>query len=343
MYITRRPKGTEVANSPFLGVYCYAITFGNKQRIQLPTFVLGTKGIVGNVGLSALHLGGIAMARIRFICLFLALGLFAACNQAGQQQSQTQPNNQQPPASEQQAASPQAMQPSAPAEQSAAPAAAQPAARGTTQPATPAVAPQVPAASSGLNVAPAAQPAAAVAPAPSAPPRPQTAVISSGTDLAVRLQDALDSGVNKTGDSFEAILDEDIKVDGKVAVPRGSTITGRLVKVVRSGRVEGRAEMALTLKEIRVRDASYAITTTTISSTAESTKKQDALKIGGGAGIGAAIGAIAGGGKGAAIGAAVGGGAGTAAVVGTRGKEVKYASEQRLTFGLKGDLEVPLP
>ena len=62
--------------------------------------------------------------------------------------------------------------------------------------------------------------------------------------------------------------------------------------------------------------------------------------IGGGAGLGAAIGALAGGGKGALIGAGIGGGAGTGTVLATKGKEIHYSPETRLTFTLARSIEV---
>ena len=67
---------------------------------------------------------------------------------------------------------------------------------------------------------------------------------------------------------------------------------------------------------------------------------RDAKVIGGTAGVGAIIGAITGGGKGAATGAAVGGAAGTGAVLVTKGKEVDYPAESRLTFTLDRELTV---
>ena len=56
---------------------------------------------------------------------------------------------------------------------------------------------------------------------------------------------------------------------------------------------------------------------------AESTKTDDAKKIGVGAGAGALIGGLLGGKSGAGTGAAIGGGAGTALVVTTTGEEVE--------------------
>ena len=58
--------------------------------------------------------------------------------------------------------------------------------------------------------------------------------------------------------------------------------------------------------------------------------KDDAAKVGAASGIGAIIGAIAGGGKGAAIGAIIGGGAGTAGVMTQRGKDIRLDRGQHM-------------
>jgi hypothetical protein len=172
---------------------------------------------------------------------------------------------------------------------------------------------------------------------------PQFATLAEGTSLPVRLQDALDSGVNQTGDTFRTILDKNIEVNGRVVVPRGSVLEGKLSHVARSGRVEGRAQMSLQLQTLTVGKQSYPIQTSILAFEAESTKKKDATKVGVGAGVGALIGAIAGGGKGAAIGAAVGAGAGGATVVATRGKELKFEAEHPLSFKLRDSVDVRLP
>ena len=64
----------------------------------------------------------------------------------------------------------------------------------------------------------------------------------------------------------------------------------------------------------------------------ESHGKSNATKIGGGAALGAIIGAIAGGGKGAAVGTVAGGAAGTGAAAATGKREVEIASETVLSF-----------
>ena len=75
----------------------------------------------------------------------------------------------------------------------------------------------------------------------------------------------------------------------------------------------------------------------------EESKKDDAVKIGGGAAAGAVIGGILGGGKGAATGAALGGGAGTGVVLATRGKEVGLASGASVTATLADAVTVQIP
>jgi hypothetical protein len=281
------------------------------------------------------------MRKSALAVLGLSLAFWIGCGRSGNQQPQgavTPP----PAAADQQAA--QTQPPAQVAEQPA----------GTTQPAA---APQQAAAPAGTPAAaptrtPAPQPAgvptaAPVSPAqpaiqPVTPPAPRTAAIQPGTTIAVRLTQALDSGKNKTGEKFEAALDQALVVGDQTVAPRGSVVTGKLASVEGSGRVEGVAKMSLVLTEIKIGEQVYPISTDTLSFEAEGSKKKDATKIGIGAGVGAVIGAIAGGGKGAAIGAAVGGGAGTATVLATKGKEVKFDSEQKLNFSLKQELTVTL-
>jgi len=62
--------------------------------------------------------------------------------------------------------------------------------------------------------------------------------------------------------------------------------------------------------------------------------------VGGGAGLGALIGGLAGGGKGAAIGALAGAGAGTAGTAFTGNKDVVLPAETALSFKLDQPLEL---
>lgn len=276
------------------------------------------------------------MSRVRFALLVFLLIAFAGCRRSDKESTEQE---QQPAA---QAVPPQPAPESASqieqAESEAAPAA--PAQQKTQKPR------QAPAA----TVTPAPQREAA-SPPPAAtqtqtlapkPPEPVIVTIPSGTSIHVRLQDPLSSATNKTGDTFTALLDQDIVVDGRTVATRGSLLHGKLSNVARSGRVEGRAAMSLQLTSLEAAGKAYPIQTGILAFEAESTKKKDATKVGIGAGVGAVIGAIAGGGKGAAIGAAVGGGAGGATVLATRGKELTFDVEQKLNFALARDVSVKL-
>ena len=64
------------------------------------------------------------------------------------------------------------------------------------------------------------------------------------------------------------------------------------------------------------------------------------MKVGVASGIGAAIGAIAGGGKGAAIGAGAGAAGGTGLVLGTRGEAAELPAETVLSFKLAAPVNV---
>lgn len=282
------------------------------------------------------------MSRLKYALLGLILVAFAGCKPASQDQAAQQPPAQ--PAVQQ----PEAQQAPEPTQAPAAQQSPVQAARQTgtvRQPAQKAAAPaqQTPAVpvQSASNVAPTAV-APAAAPEPVKPPEPKFVTLPSGTPINVRLDSALSTGVNKTGETFRAIVDKDVAVGGKVIAPRGTIVEGKLTNVERSGRVEGRAAMSLQLSNLLLEDQAYALQTDTLSFEAESTKKKDATKVGVGAGIGAVIGAIAGGGKGAAIGAAVGAGAGGATVVATRGKEVVLDAEHQLSFELRRDVSVKL-
>jgi hypothetical protein len=179
-------------------------------------------------------------------------------------------------------------------------------------------------------------------PARPAPPQAQFATLNAGTIMTVRLQDPLDSGVNQSGDTFRAVVDQDLLVGNKVIVPRGSLAEGKLTFVERSGRVSGRAKMSLQLVNLNVDSRSYPLQTDILSFEAEGTKKEDAAKVGVASGIGAGLGAIAGGGKGAAIGAAVGAGAGGAGVAATRGKELQFSAEDAFEFTLNEDVQIKI-
>jgi len=167
--------------------------------------------------------------------------------------------------------------------------------------------------------------------------------VPAGTPLEITLETAVASDTSKVEDTVRGRVAKAVVVSGMTAIPAGTPVKGSVVAVERSGKVKGRASIALRFNEITVGKTPYRIQTTRIVREAEATKGEDAKKIGIGAGVGTAIGAIAGGKKGAAIGAGVGGGAGTAAVMATRGEEVRIPAGATLRTKIDEGVRVTAP
>ena len=179
------------------------------------------------------------------------------------------------------------------------------------------------------------------APAPAAAPASTAGTeIPAGTDIVVRMIDAVDSEQNRVGQTFQASLDEPVMVNGATLIPRGADVVVKLVDDKESGKLTGRTELTLDLVSVKVNDKMVDVNTQTVTQSSSSRGAKTAKMATGGAALGAIIGAIAGGGKGAAIGAASGAGAGTAVGVVTRGQRVHIPSETRLTFRLDNALRI---
>jgi len=175
---------------------------------------------------------------------------------------------------------------------------------------------------------------------PEVPAKPESVIIGEGTPIKVRTESELSTKAAKTGDRFAATLADPIMIEGKVVVPRGSRVEGRVVNSDPGGRVKGVATISVRLTQLRVGDHGVDINTGVVAHKAHTTKRKDAAEIGIGAGVGAAIGALAGGGQGAAIGAGAGGAAGTGLVLATHGDPAVLPAESVLTFKLTAAVSV---
>jgi len=157
------------------------------------------------------------------------------------------------------------------------------------------------------------------------------------------LLDAIDTGTTSAGTEFEGTLAAALVARGVEVAPVGSKVAGKVTNAVSSGRLKRPAELALALTSFTTRDGERVeVSTETWSMKGESHKKRNIEMIGGGAAAGALIGALAGGKKGAAIGGAVGAGGGTGVAAATGKKEIRLATETKLTFKLSAPVTVTL-
>lgn len=197
------------------------------------------------------------------------------------------------------------------------------------------------------DAAPTTQTAQAVTPPPPPPPapappvpQPESFTIPSGTIVRVQTIDRIDSSRNQPGDEFAAIVESPVAVGDRVVIPRNSDARLRLVEARSAGRMTGRSELQLELISITVGEVSYPAQSSVHQQQGSSRGTRTAETVGGGAALGALIGAIAGRGKGAAIGAAVGAGSGAAVQAVTHGEQVKVPPETKLDFTLRAPLTI---
>jgi len=179
------------------------------------------------------------------------------------------------------------------------------------------------------------QEAAAPVHPPPPPPPPKPVVVPVGTILTVRLVQPLSSKTSKAGGTFTASMANPITIDGKMAISQGAEVHGIVRNAKAAGKFKGGATLSLGLTSIIVDGHHYNIVTDDASQATTGKGKRTTGLMVGGAGGGAAIGALAGGGKGAAIGALVGVTAG-AIGAGTTGnkRDIELPSESALSFGL---------
>jgi len=207
----------------------------------------------------------------------------------------------------------------------------------SAQPSTPQSGP-APAQPSGAPAQPgSAQPGPA---APQAPPQPVVVDLPTGTRIRVRLDEDLGSKISQPGDSFTATVSDDVVVNGQTIIAHGSRADGTVIDAKPLGRFKGGALLDVKLTRVHTNWGSYPVETSSIDRAEKGKGKRSAGFIGGGAGLGAIIGGIAGGGKGAAIGALAGGGAGTAGTAFTDNKQIVLPAETPLTFNLEHSVHI---
>jgi hypothetical protein len=173
------------------------------------------------------------------------------------------------------------------------------------------------------------------------PPPPPPIVVPAGTALVVTVDQALSSKTSQAGQTFLATLARPVTVDGEVAIPKGSSVMGTVLRAKEKGKIKGQGELALSLNSISIRGKNYTINTGSLDSTIKGKGKRTAATTGGGAAGGALIGGLAGGGKGAGIGALAGAAGGFLGGAFTGNKQIEIPAESALTFTLSKSVTLP--
>jgi len=172
--------------------------------------------------------------------------------------------------------------------------------------------------------------------------------IPRNTVLALELLTPVSTDASQRGDRIQARVLEPQEFAGYI-------VDGHIAQVKRPGKTKGVAQLQLSFDQIRSNDNRVAQLHAELIEIAPmgggnepevdseggvkgpSSTKDDVTKVGAATGVGAIIGAIAGGGKGAAIGAIIGGGAGTAGVMTQRGKDIRLDRGQHLKIRTSTD------
>jgi hypothetical protein len=193
-----------------------------------------------------------------------------------------------------------------------------------------------------------------IATATASPPAGLT--IPAGTKFPVELKHAVSSKGTHEGDGVYAETTFPVVINGRVMIPAGTYVQGRISHIQRGGRVKGRAEVQMHFTTL-IYPSGYTVllpgavenapgvdkTSVTDEEGTIRADSQTGQKVGTvatTAGAGAVAGGLSNGGKGALIGAGVGGAVGTAIALLTRGNDVRMDAGTTMEIVIQRD--VPL-
>ena len=149
--------------------------------------------------------------------------------------------------------------------------------------------------------------------------------LREGTLLKTQIKETLSTASTMRGARFTAEVMEPVEKDGKVVIPVGSVLEGRVTEVHGGRRITGAATMHLETRDVTLPDGTHYVVHAQLIDTGRSDfrvtdegtlKRKDHPKemlavAGGVTGAGAVTGALVGGGVGAAVGAGIGAGVST--------------------------------
>ena len=182
-------------------------------------------------------------------------------------------------------------------------------------------------------------------------------LIPAGTHVPIALKQAISSKGSREGDPVYAETTFPVVgPDGRVLIPAGTYVQGRISNVKRGGHLKGKAEVLMHFTTL-IYPSGYTVMLPgsidrapgvdkssvkdqegTIKSDSQAAEKVGAIATS--AGSGALIGGVTNGGKGALIGAGIGGAVGTAIAMLTRGNDIKMDAGTTLEMVIQRDVPV---
>jgi type IV secretory pathway VirB10-like protein len=170
---------------------------------------------------------------------------------------------------------------------------------------------------------------------PPSPPVPvaRPVQVPGGTPIVVALSSSLSSKTAKIGDPFGATVASNVVANGRIAVPAGTRVSGKVVQVISGSRSIGAVPaLGLEFDQLELDDGQVVPITGTLNEQGASEKVQDSAKIVGGAAAGAVIGHQVHTNSGGTIVGGLLGGAIGALVARNTGSEVQLAAGSQLTL-----------
>ncbi len=172
--------------------------------------------------------------------------------------------------------------------------------------------------------------------------------VREGTLLHVKMREPLSTLTTTAGSSFSAELTQPVEKNGRVVLPAGSIMEGRVTEVHSGRRISGRALLHLEAHSVVLPDGThYNIRAQLIDSdrlnntdvdregslVRKDHPKETLAVIGATTGVAAVAGAMVGGGVGAVVGASIGAGASTLVWL-KQDRQAELPAEARLIFSL---------
>ena len=181
------------------------------------------------------------------------------------------------------------------------------------------------------------------------------ATVPAGTRVLLTLLSPISTGSAQPGNGVYLQTVTPITAGNETVIPPGSYVQGEVDRVIRPGKVKGRAELQIHFTSVTFPSGYHQSLQAQLGSAPadesaamgkegtikeKGSKGKDVGTVAAPATTGAVIGAIANGGKGAGIGAGIGGAVGVAAVLLTRGNEVRMNTGDPIEIVLERPLQL---